>query len=90
MTEAEKLATLGEMAIALHHQLNNPLQAIVLSAENMLQDLEGGEVSRDDIEIVLTSCSRIHEVLKRITNLKRIRSATYIGETDMLDLNESV
>ncbi len=89
LTEAEKLAALAELAITLHHEINNPLQAIVLSAENMMGDLKEGKVSREDIEIVLKSCARIDEVLKRIVNLKRVRSAKYIGETEMLDLDKS-
>jgi DNA-binding response OmpR family regulator len=90
LTEAEKLATLGEMAITLHHEINNPLQAIVLSAENMLNDLDAGTISRDDLEIILASCKRIHEVLERIVKLKRVRSATYIGRTEMIDLDKSI
>lgn len=90
LTEAEELATLGRMAITLHHEINNPLQAIVLLSENMFNDLESGEVSRDDIEAILTSCGRIQDVLKKIVNLKRVRSAPYVGGTDMLDLDESI
>lgn len=90
LTEAEKLAALGEMAIMLHHEINNPLQAIVLSAENMQSDLrEDTPVSADDIDIVLKSCTRIQEVLQRITRLKRVRSAPYVGQMDMLDLDKS-
>lgn len=89
LTEAEKLAALGQMAITLHHEINNPLQAIVLSAENMLSDLKEDKVVRDDIELVLKSCSRIQAVLKQITRLRRFRSSTYVGETNMLDLENS-
>ncbi len=90
LTEAEKLAALGEMAIMLHHEINNPLQAIVLSAENMESDVkEGDRVSQDDIEIILKSCNRIQEVLQRITRLKRVRSSPYVGTMDMLDLTKS-
>jgi DNA-binding response OmpR family regulator len=90
LTEAEKLAALGEMAIMLHHEINNPLQAIVLSAENMQSDLgEGARVSQEDIDIILKSCSRIHEVLQRITRLKRVRSAPYVAQMGMLDLDRS-
>jgi DNA-binding response OmpR family regulator len=90
LTEAEKLAALGEMAIMLHHEINNPLQAIVLSAENMQNDVrEGVSVADEDIDIILKSCSRIQEVLQRITRLKRVRSAPYVGLMDMLDLDKS-
>ncbi|MBI5114972.1 response regulator [Candidatus Poribacteria bacterium] len=90
LIEAEKLAALAELTITLHHEINNPLQAIVLSAENMAGDLPEGKVSKDDIDIILKSCARIDEVLKRIVNLKRVRSARYLGQTDMLDLDKSI
>jgi DNA-binding response OmpR family regulator len=89
LTETEKLAALGQMAITLHHEINNPLQAIVLHAENLLTNFESGEVSREDIQGILDGCGRIQEVLKKIINLKRIRSAQYVGDADMLDLDES-
>ena len=90
LTEAEKLAALGEMAIMLHHEINNPLQAVVLSAENMQSDLSDDQrVSEEDIDIILKSCNRIQEVLQRITRLKRVRSAPYVGQMGMLDLNKS-
>ncbi|RJP66561.1 MAG: response regulator [Candidatus Abyssobacteria bacterium SURF_17] len=89
LTEAEKLAELGKFVTTIHHEINNPLQAILLSAENMMLDLEAGNVSRDDLEIVLKSCHRIQEVLQKIMTLKRVRSAPYLGGTDMLDLDKS-
>lgn len=90
LTEAEKLAALGQMAITLHHEINNPLQAIVLLSENILIDAEEGNTSKEDIDAILKSCGRIQDVLKKIMNLKRVRSAPYVGEADMLDLDKSI
>ncbi len=89
LTEAEKLAALGQMAITLHHEINNPLQAIVLLAENLQISLKTGDASEEDLDAILNSCGRIQGVLKKITRLKRVRSAHYIGDTDMLDLDKS-
>lgn len=89
LTEAEKLVALGQMAITLHHEINNPLQAIVLLAEHMLGCFENGDFTREDIEELLKNCGRIQDVLKKIMNLKRIRSTQYVGDTNMLDLDES-
>lgn len=90
LTEAEKLAAMGQMSIMLHHEINNPLQAIVLLAENLLSGLKTGDASEEDIEAILNSCGRIQDVLKKITTLKRVRSARYLGGTDMLDLDKSI
>jgi len=89
LTEAEKLAALGQMAITLHHEINNPLQAIVLLSEHLLGCFENGDFTREDFEELLKNCGRIQDVLKKIMNLKRIRSTQYVGDTDMLDLDES-
>jgi DNA-binding response OmpR family regulator len=89
LTEAEKLAALGQMAITLHHELNNPLQAIVLLAENLLNNIETGDISREDVQGIIDGCARIQDVLKKIVSLKRVRSAQYVGDADMLDLDGS-
>jgi len=89
LTEAEKLAALGQMAITLHHEINNPLQAIVLLAENLQCVLKTDDASEEDLDAILNSCGRIQGVLEKITRLKRVRSAQYVGDTDMLDLDKS-
>lgn len=90
LTEAERLAAMGKMIITLNHEINNPLQAIMLTAENMLSDVPEGDLPRDDLEAVIANCGRIKAVLNQITSLKRIRSAPYAGGADMLDLDKSV
>jgi DNA-binding response OmpR family regulator len=89
LTEAEKLVALGQMSITLHHEINNPLQAIMLLAESMMDDTPPDDASRESFDEIMKSCLRIQEVLKKVKNIKRIRSAPYVGETEMLDLEKS-
>jgi PAS domain S-box-containing protein len=44
--QASKLATLGEMATAVAHELNQPLSVIRMAAERVIDRLESGEVDR--------------------------------------------
>jgi C4-dicarboxylate-specific signal transduction histidine kinase len=47
LLHAAKLSTLGELATATAHELNQPLNVIRLSADTALARLEGGEASPD-------------------------------------------
>ena len=89
LTEAEKLVALGQMSITLHHEINNPLQAIMLLAESMMGDISPDDPARENFDEIMKGCLRIQEVLKKVKNIKRVRSAPYVGETDMLDLEKS-
>ena len=62
----------------------------MLAAENLLSELAEEDIPKEDIDIILTNCARIDDVLKQMANLKRIRSAPYVGDIDMIDLGESV
>jgi two-component system NtrC family sensor kinase len=62
----EKLASLGQMAAGIVHEINNPLSGILVYARLMLKQLRNGEIVREDAERNLTKieqevqrCSRI-------------------------------
>jgi two-component system, NtrC family, sensor kinase len=46
LVESEKLATLGELAAGIGHELNNPIAAIVRSVDFLKEDVEGLLVER--------------------------------------------
>jgi len=50
LIQSSKLATLGEMATGMAHELNQPLNIIQMAAENLKDITESGTVSAEDIE----------------------------------------
>ena len=81
------LAGIGETTIALEHEINNPLSALLGHAELMV--MEGG-LTADQLEqlgIIQEQAARIAQVVKRLARLKNPQSVEYMAGSLMLDLS---
>lgn len=65
-TESARLASLGEMASGIAHEINNPLAIIKASAEQLLDGCQNQEVSPQAIQ---KSAKRINRVADRIAKI---------------------
>lgn len=93
----DQLATLGEVAIGLSHEINNPLAVILNQTELLERDLgtlAGGEdddlsVETERIDAIRREISRISEILERLGEMVReenYETVEYVGPSRMLDL----
>ena len=81
------LAGIGETTIALEHEINNPLSALLGHAELLV--MEGG-LSAEQLEqvgIIQEQAARIAEVVRRLARLKNPQSVEYLAGSLMLDLS---
>jgi PAS domain S-box-containing protein len=92
----DQLATLGEVAIGLSHEINNPLAVIVNQVELLERDLVrlAGEsdcsVETERLDAVRREVARIAEILERLGQMardERYETATYVGPARMVDLS---
>jgi DNA-binding response OmpR family regulator len=86
LAQSRWLAGVGELAIALQHEINNPLASLLshaslLSASPTLVPDDAGTV-----EILLTEARRIAAVVKRLTSIREPQSVEYVGKRRMVDL----
>ena len=84
----ERLALVGQMTIALNHEINNPLTAILGTAESLTfgQDL-GPEVSAR-VETIRVNALRIVDVTRKLREIEDIHLTEYIqGGPLMLDIH---
>jgi len=87
--QAEKLATLGELAAGVVHELGNPLTAITVYADYLMKKLERGSLDSGDAE----KLRRIVEGAERILNFSRSLvqyAAPAPVETGHVALNDAV
>jgi len=91
----EELATLGEVAIGLSHEINNPLAVILNQAELLEGDVArlAGEadtsVECERLDAVRREVARISEILERLGEMVRTdtyETINYVGPAKMIDL----
>jgi DNA-binding response OmpR family regulator len=89
LIRAERRAAIGEIVVALSHEINNPLMA--LRAQLDLVGLDEGALppaSRAALALARTQVARIADLLKRLAELDREQATTYVGGTRMTDLTK--
>ena len=91
----DQLATLGEVAIGVSHEINNPLAVILNQAELLERDVErlAGDaecpVELERLDAIRRELARIAEIVERLGQLAReetYETVTYIGPARMIDL----
>ncbi|MEZ4280477.1 MAG: response regulator [Myxococcota bacterium] len=91
----DKLATLGEVAIGLAHEINNPL-AVIVNQATLLEDEIGrlaGEcdcsVENERLDAIRREVARISEIVERLGEMVATESYEtihYVGPARMVDL----
>jgi len=87
----QRIETINQTAITTNHEINNPLQAIVSSAELILNECPDSEIQmKERINIILENAGRIRTVTKKLENMIEVSSKEYTaGGPEMIDINLS-
>ena len=86
---AERLAAIGQIGLAIRHEVNNPLSPLMGHAELLLgqRDKLPPEVQRK-LEVIHRSCTRIRDVVRRLEELHEDRTVEYLPGIAMTDLRD--
>lgn len=74
LIRSEKLASVGRLASAIAHEINNPLTPVVLNLEYMVEDIKNNQpitVDAVDIQVMYHSAERIKRIVERILQFIR-------------------
>jgi C4-dicarboxylate-specific signal transduction histidine kinase len=83
-TESARLASLGEMASGIAHEINNPLAIIKASAEQVLANCQSGELSTAAVQ---KTAERINRVADRIAKIiMGLRTFAREGKADPFEV----
>jgi len=76
VAQAEKMASLGQLAAGVAHEINNPLTGILLYVNLVLERLEENDPFREDLEYVLEDTNRCKEIVKNLLAYSRQTNPT--------------
>jgi PAS domain S-box-containing protein len=82
--QASKLATMGELAASVAHELNNPLATLALHAEFLLKRLPGDDPKRRAVEVIEQEIERMATLVSNLLLFSR-RSQAQISTIDIAE-----
>ncbi len=88
LANAQWMAGIGQTALAIQHEINNPLAALLSNTQLMLMD----EALPGDVRMLaddmLAQARRVASVVKRLSQLEAPKTVEYVDGATMLDLSE--
>jgi signal transduction histidine kinase len=82
--QAEKLATMGELASSIAHELNNPLATVSLRVESLIAQTTGDDPRRRELEIIGQEVERMGNLVTNLLQFSR-RSQQQISTVNVCD-----
>jgi DNA-binding response OmpR family regulator len=86
IARARWLAGIGETTIALEHEINNPLSALLGHAELLLMDHTLTADQRQQLELVREQAAHIADIVRHLAKLRNPRSVELRTGARMIDL----
>ncbi|MFB0524278.1 MAG: cache domain-containing protein [Phycisphaerae bacterium] len=80
--KSERLATLGQLAAGVAHEINNPLGAVLMYTHLALEDLKEKDVQHKNLEKAVTEASRCKDIVKGLLDFAR-QTEPKVEESDV-------
>jgi PAS domain S-box-containing protein len=89
VVKAERVGAIGQVGVAVRHEINNPLTTVIGNIELLMERYEEKDkelVAR--LETILNNALRIAEIVKRLEGIKQEKTVDYLKGVKMTDLKE--
>jgi len=71
LIQAEKLASMGQMAAGIAHEINNPLGVVLMYSHLLKEELSDSSKGREDVERIIAEAERTRGIVRGILNFAR-------------------
>ncbi len=89
LVRSERLAAIGEIGLAIRHEINNPLSAIVGFTDLLLTQTDAADAVHVKLEAIKRCSLRIRDVVRRLEHIEDDRTVEYVDGIQMTDLGAS-
>jgi DNA-binding response OmpR family regulator len=86
LARAQWLAGIGQTALTLQHEINNPLTAMLVEAELLAEESDFPPAHRRRLEMIVQQAERIARVVRQLSSMDDPRTVEYLAGVTMLDL----
>jgi two-component system NtrC family sensor kinase len=86
ITRTERLASLGQMAAGVAHEINNPLGGILLYSNLVLEEMNDDNASRENMEKIIYQTDRCKKIVQNLLDFARTPS----GDMIQLSINHVI
>lgn len=89
LAKSEKLATMGQLAAGIAHEVNNPLGVVLMYANLLMEENEGSSELHKDLKMIASQADRCKNILSGLLNFAR-KNEVKIKSIDVADLTDQI
>ncbi len=86
LMQAEKLASMGQLAAGIAHEVNNPLGVVLMYAHLLAEECPAESSMREDLDMIVEQADRCKKIVSGLLNFARQNKVSY----KMVDLNDLI
>jgi DNA-binding response OmpR family regulator len=87
LVHAERLAAIGQLAVTISHNVNNPLMVAFAEVGLLLEDSGLTPAHRASVGSIRQALERVRETLARVATLRHDQTTDYLDGVKMIDLS---
>lgn len=76
LVQSEKLASMGQLAAGIAHEVNNPLGVVLLYSQLLLEECKPGSEQYDDLQKIAVQADRCKKIVSGLLNFARKNHVT--------------